>query len=73
MGCQGASLAKEVFGKGISILKDKSVRPKPNIVTKSDLIDLPDELMITETELGVDVIMGDKQYMKIVLLSQWTL
>ena len=56
VGCADVKLAQEIFGKDVAVLKGKSVRPKPNAATKNDVIDLPSELIISETELAIDVV-----------------
>ena len=49
-------MAQDIFGKDVAVLKGKLVRPKPKAVTKNDVIDLPPELWISETELTIDVV-----------------
>ena len=49
------NLATKVFGKDGSIVKGKDVKPKPPIVSKEDVLELPPELQVKETELAIDV------------------
>ena len=55
-GCKDVVLAKTIFGKDVSVLKGKEVRPKPKIVTKNKMIYLSLELQIIEIESGIDVV-----------------
>ena len=41
---EDANLATKVFGKDGSIIKGKDVKPKPPVVTKEDVLELPPEL-----------------------------
>ena len=52
---KGINLATKVFGKDGSIIKGKDVKPKPLIVTKEDVLELPPELQIKESELAIDM------------------
>ena len=61
VGCEDIVLAEKIFGKDVSVLKGKSVRPRPKVVTREDMIDLPKELTIVETELAIDVIYVDSE------------
>ena len=54
-------LAEDVFGKDVSVLKGKETRPHPALVTKEDLIDLPEELIVKQTELAADVLYIEDQ------------
>ena len=58
---EDVDLATRIFGKDSSIIKGKDTRPRPPVVTKEDMLDLPDELKITETELAVDVMFVEDQ------------
>ena len=49
-------LAMKIFGEDVAVLKGKTVKPKPPVVGKEDVIDLPPELSIEMVELAIDVI-----------------
>ena len=51
-----ADLAIKSFGKDVPVLKGKQVHPKPPVLDKQDIIELPEDLLIAETELVIDVI-----------------
>ena len=53
---EDVDLAMKIFGKDVAVLKGKSVKPKPPVVGKEDVIDLPSELKIEMVELVIDVI-----------------
>ena len=54
-------LAKKSFGKDVAVLKGKEIKPRPPVVDKSDVVDLPPELMETETELAIDVVFVENE------------
>ena len=51
-----ANLAIKICGTNVPVLKGVNVRPWPPVVERQDIIELPEELLIEETELTIDVI-----------------
>ena len=51
-----ADLAITMCGKDVHVFKGENVRPKPHVLDKQDIIELPEDLLIAETELMIDVI-----------------
>ena len=58
---EDVNLATKVFGKDGSIVKGKDVKPKLPIVSKEDVLELPPELQIKETELAINVMYVEDQ------------
>ena len=54
-------LAQRIFGKDVAVLKGNEVKPKPPVVNKADVVDLPPELMIVAAELAIDVIFVENE------------
>ena len=50
-----------MFGKDVSMLKGKETRPHPFEVNQEDIVELPPELRISETELAADVLFIEGQ------------
>ena len=54
-------LAEKIFGPDASVLKGKRTKPHPPIVGKENLIELPDEMQLKETEVALDVVYVEDQ------------
>ena len=55
------NLAEKIFGWDVSVLKGKSTRPHPPVVGKEDIIEIPPELNIADTEVAADVMFVEDQ------------
>ena len=49
-------MVEKVYGKDVTVIQQKDVRPKSKVASKEDIIDLPDELKISETELAINIL-----------------
>ena len=56
-----ANLAKEIFGKDVSVLEGNSTRLHPPVARKEDIVGIPKELEICETEITADVVFVEDQ------------
>ena len=54
-------LAQRIFGKDVAVLKGKEVKPRPPVVHKYDVVDLPQELMIVTVELAINVVFVENE------------
>ena len=54
-------LAEKVFGKDIWVLKGKITRPHPPVVTNEDIVEIPEELRIKDTEVALDMVYVEDQ------------